>query len=286
MPGPELPVVAATNASADLRRAWVAGVRRVVRVAFDAALVVALAFTVFVAYGIIGNRWYHVVGIEGGSMEPTITRGDLIVVTPLESAVEPGMILTMGVDGRVVTHRVIAVMSDGSLVTRGDANELNDDWRGKPITVFGQYKFTIPALGRFLPISNASGASFNDQETATQRIVVGDVSQEQPAPAPAGAPFPIGPPAPTPGESSPSPSPSPTPPPAGSSAPPPADPAPPPPAESAQPPPAESAPPPPADPASPTPAESEPPAPPEAVPETLPPELEPLPPELEPPPTP
>jgi signal peptidase I len=157
--------------------------RRAFGFALDATLLIALAFTVFIAYGLVGNRWYHILAIEGGSMEPTITRGDLIVVTPLESEIRPGMILTMGVNGRIVTHRVIAVLPDGSLVTRGDANGLDDDWQGKPITVFGQYAFTIPALGRFLPISNGSAASFTDQETAAQRIEVGHWTISGPDPA-------------------------------------------------------------------------------------------------------
>ena len=106
-------------------------------------------------------------------MEPAISRGDLIVVTPPPATIEPGMILTMGVDGRIVTHRVVSVKADGSLVTRGDANDLDDDWHGKPVTVYGQYLFTIPALGRVLPVNNATGASFNDLVQASQRITVG-----------------------------------------------------------------------------------------------------------------
>jgi signal peptidase len=143
-----------------------------VLVPLDVALVAALLLVVFVGYGMLGNRWYHVIAIEGGSMEPTIARGDLIVVTPAPAAVQPGMILTLQVGRRVVTHRVVAVRPDGSFVTRGDANNTNDDWGSQPVRVYGQYAFRIPALGQFLPVSNASGASFADGTGASQKITV------------------------------------------------------------------------------------------------------------------
>jgi len=146
--------------------------RLVVRTLGDLVLIIALGFALFLAYGLVGNRWYHVVAVEGGSMEPTITRGDLIVVTPAPRQIEPGMILVMSVDGRVVTHRVIDIRADGSLVTKGDANAVVDDWKG-PITVYGQYQFAIPQVGRFLPISNGTGASFAVAFTARQQLTVG-----------------------------------------------------------------------------------------------------------------
>ncbi len=175
-------------------------VRRLAGFAFDALLVAALALTVFIGYGMIGNRWYHVVAIEGGSMEPTITRGDLIVVTPAPSKIEPGMILTMGVGGRMVTHRVIEVKPDGSLVTKGDANNVVDDWAGRPITVYGEYLFTIPMIGRYLPISNAvhSGATFREGISSEMTLTVASLPTPSPTPEPQATPDPTPPPTPEP----------------------------------------------------------------------------------------
>lgn len=147
--------------------------RRVIGVAINVALITALAFVVFLAYGLIGNRWYHIIAIEGGSMEPTITRGDLIIVTPPPSKVEPGMILVMTVGDTVITHRVVAVNADGTFETRGDANNANDAWGDRPVVVQAQYVATIPWLGHILPVRNASGASFAARTDGTQRIQVG-----------------------------------------------------------------------------------------------------------------
>lgn len=164
-------------------------IRRVIRIAVDLSLVTLVVAVGFIAYGMIGNRWYSVVAVQGGSMEPTISRGDLIVVVPPPATIEPGMILTMRVDGRVITHRVVEVNSDGSLVTRGDANNANDRWRGR-VTVLGQYQFTIPAIGRFLPVRNASEASFAFEATVRQSVRIGTWASPTPTPTPTVTPSP------------------------------------------------------------------------------------------------
>ncbi len=152
-------------------------IRKSSGLAVDAVFVAALALAVFIAYGSVGNRWYHVVAIMGGSMEPTITRGDLIVVTPPPSKIEVGMIVTMTADGRVVTHRVVEVRPDGRLVTKGDANDAVDHWNGT-VTVDGVYAFTIPLIGRYIPIVNGSEASFVHRSAASQQIAIGPFADE------------------------------------------------------------------------------------------------------------
>ncbi len=140
--------------------------RRVAGVALDTALIAAVVLAVFVAYGLVNNRWYHVLVVEGGSMYPTITAGDLIVITPPPAQIEPGMILTMEVDNSVVTHRVEKVNPDGTFVTKGDANSVGDDFSGNTVGVVGQYLFRIPLIGNLLPtgdaaVAHASGAWFS-----------------------------------------------------------------------------------------------------------------------------
>ena len=148
-------------------------VQRLLRAMIDAALVAVLAAILFIGAGLVGNPWYRLVTIEGGSMAPTILRGDLIVVAPAPSKVEPGMILVMTAGGQVVTHRVVAVNADGTFVTRGDANSVNDAWGGQQVKVDGEYVATIPWLGHILPVGNASEASFGDAVGAGMHITVG-----------------------------------------------------------------------------------------------------------------
>jgi signal peptidase I len=126
---------------------------RVAQVVMRGVTTVVAAFLVFVAYGTyIDNRWYKIVEIRGVSMEPTIQNGDAIVLTRPPERVEVGMILTLEVEGRVVTHRVVAVHDDGTFVTKGDANTRADDFSGLDVRVVGEYQGRIPHLGAFLSL--------------------------------------------------------------------------------------------------------------------------------------
>jgi len=101
----------------------------------------------FVAYGLLDNRWYRVLAVEGGSMEPTISWGDAVVITRPPAELKPGMIITMEVGRQLVTHRVIGV---NPLRTKGDANSGVDQWRPGTVRVVGQVRFWIPRLGSLL----------------------------------------------------------------------------------------------------------------------------------------
>lgn len=131
--------------------------RRWLRHVVTATLVVTITALAFVAYGLIDNRWYQIVAIEGGSMAPTFEAGDAIVVTPAPQNLEVGMIVVLQVDGDLVTHRVVEV-TDGGFRTRGDANEAADDFSEQEVAVVGLYRFRIPGLGRLLGIAAGSGA--------------------------------------------------------------------------------------------------------------------------------
>ena len=146
--------VAASTAPAD------SGGRRLRRAAEAVATIVLVSATLiaaFIAYGLIDNKWYHVVAVTGGSMSPTIAAGDLIVITRPPEKVEVGMVLTMEVDGAVVTHRVVAVAPDGTFTTKGDANTARDDFTANTVRVVGEYRFHIPWLGNLLTSKEAQG---------------------------------------------------------------------------------------------------------------------------------
>jgi len=88
--------------------------------------------------------------VEGASMEPGLSRGDLVLV---RGGREPGVgeaVLyrdpTLGVR---VFHRVIAI-ENGRLVLQGDANDFVDDTRPLPSEVVGSYWFSIPRAGSAL----------------------------------------------------------------------------------------------------------------------------------------
>ena len=94
-------------------------IRRLLWAVVDATLIGALFFVLFLGFGLVGNRWYHIIGIQSGSMAPTFAPGDLVVVLPPPAEVETGMVLVMDVGNELVTHRVVSVNADGTFATRG-----------------------------------------------------------------------------------------------------------------------------------------------------------------------
>lgn len=98
---------------------------------------------------------YEVLVVQSGSMEPVYHVGSLIYVKSVEpEELEVGDVITFelgnGVRG---THRIIEVLNNNgelSFITKGDANEMEDN---KPVVedaIVGQVKFTIPKLGFFI----------------------------------------------------------------------------------------------------------------------------------------
>lgn len=99
---------------------------------------------------------YRVYTVLSGSMEPTIPVGSEIVLREADaSTIEKGDIITFnrpGQAGQLVTHRVVAVVTDPTsgqraFLTKGDANAVSDNWR-IPATGRGlEYVFHVALLG-------------------------------------------------------------------------------------------------------------------------------------------
>ena len=98
---------------------------------------------------------YSVFTVATGSMEPTISQNDIVIVKKTND-IKVNDIVTYEKEGNYITHRVIS-MSDDTLVTKGDANNTNDvsvprsSLVGKVINVFEkggvwQKIFTTPSV--------------------------------------------------------------------------------------------------------------------------------------------
>lgn len=116
-----------------------------------------IAAAAVLAYGLIDNRWYKVLAVDGASMAPTIHAGDAILISRPPDVLSPGMILTLQVEDRLVTHRLVQVEPDGTLVTKGDANQAADDWSGLSVHVVGRYRIQVPLVGRLLGLLRGTG---------------------------------------------------------------------------------------------------------------------------------
>ncbi len=90
-------------------------------------------------------RTYSFYAVQTGSMSPTIPTRSLVVVDRGEPVL--GEVITYWHDGALVTHRFVAVTTNGSLVTRGDANDTADAWPVHPEDVVGTVVAHAPEVG-------------------------------------------------------------------------------------------------------------------------------------------
>jgi signal peptidase len=90
---------------------------------------------------------FDVLIVRGGSMEPTIHLGSVVVVDRDDRTLAVGTMAAFR-DGNeaIVTHRVIAI-DDGGYKTKGDANATADLGRRTQDQVYGTVAITIPFLG-------------------------------------------------------------------------------------------------------------------------------------------
>ncbi len=86
-----------------------------------------------------------------GSMEPGISAGDVVLVSPspdLDTTV--GRVISFedpGRPGHILTHRVVAINEDGTLTTKGDANPTVDSVPVPPDAVTGLGRLLVMFVG-------------------------------------------------------------------------------------------------------------------------------------------
>ncbi len=125
-------------------------VRRAVSLIGIALLLVLIGFSAFTNLAPLTGRQVFV--IIGGSMEPAIPLGALVVTIPTDaSVIAVGDVVTLRADnGAIVTHRVIRISdgSDGrSFETRGDANDSPDAGLVPSRVVVGVVSHYVPYAG-------------------------------------------------------------------------------------------------------------------------------------------
>lgn len=144
---------------------------------FQLALILLLALVCVVAFGakipVLANSGFSFYAVVSGSMEPTIPVGSVIKVGKYKlDELQVGDIITYQVIDdstnkvNVVTHRIAQldklednqVIGEGDeqiektvvnykIVTKGDANNAEDNYEVKPGNIIGKYEMYIPYLG-------------------------------------------------------------------------------------------------------------------------------------------
>ncbi len=88
---------------------------------------------------------YGVYVVHSGSMRPTMPIASAVFVRYDQPKInEP---ITFYQHNEVITHRWVGVNADGTLITKGDANETVDPWRLNKADVIGGVTAIVPQLG-------------------------------------------------------------------------------------------------------------------------------------------
>jgi len=105
---------------------------------------------------LVALGWTHgVLYVEGGSMEPVLHAGDLIVYRRTGAVLAEGDLVVFEHRGSLVVHRVAGVLRDGALRTRGDANDAVDAEPVSASAVRGEVVLTVPAGGMMASLADA-----------------------------------------------------------------------------------------------------------------------------------
>lgn len=108
---------------------------------------------------------YAILEVVSGSMEPTIKVGDMIVInTNYKDYKKDDIVTFLDVNDAFVTHRIVKI-NDNEIVTKGDANDSNDD-ATKTSRIVGKYVYRLSGLGAIL-------ASFKSPVTLTIILIMG-----------------------------------------------------------------------------------------------------------------
>lgn len=117
------------------------------------ALVLPTLLTVIMVYFTSGYFSYYAVAIASGSMEPKISKGDVVIIKKIESdydSLENGQIIAYRYNGVIVVHRIINIVNEEGkyyFYTQGDANANPDNYAITEDMVLGTINFWIPFVG-------------------------------------------------------------------------------------------------------------------------------------------
>ncbi len=115
-----------------------------------------LGFNIYSANAnkLLGNKLpmpfgYGAAVVLSGSMEPALSKGDLIIIKETET-LETDQIVVFQDNQSLVVHRIIEI-GDEKIITKGDANNVADDPIDKSL-IKGEVVFAVPYIGSVIEL--------------------------------------------------------------------------------------------------------------------------------------
>lgn len=116
-------------------------------------LILPIALIIPVVYFVSGYFHYHAIVVASGSMETSISKGDVVVIEKIDgdvSKLKLNQVIAYRYNKIIVVHRLIKKINvDGELIfyTKGDANEQMDNYKITKDMVIGVVNVKIPYIG-------------------------------------------------------------------------------------------------------------------------------------------
>lgn len=107
-------------------------------------------FSCVLIYVVSGYFRYYAIAIASGSMEPKISKGDVVIVDKNYNEINVGDVLAYKNDGKVIVHRIYRVVKNNDeyfVYTKGDANNDYDKYKVTEDMFVGIVKIKIPLIG-------------------------------------------------------------------------------------------------------------------------------------------
>ena len=102
-------------------------------------------------FNIFGFKIYIVVS---GSMEPELNIGDVVIVKKTEkNNIMKDDIISYNENGSIITHRIVEIKKAGNdtlYVTKGDSNNVNDNYEVNYENIEGKLLVRIPKIGNII----------------------------------------------------------------------------------------------------------------------------------------
>ena len=112
-----------------------------------------LPLTIFICvliYVVSGYFRYYAVAVASGSMEPEISKGDIVIVDKNYNEINVGDVLAYKHDQKVIIHRIYRIIKTDDeyfIYTKGDANNDYDKYKITEDLFIGIVKIKIPLIG-------------------------------------------------------------------------------------------------------------------------------------------
>ena len=116
-------------------------------------LLLFIPLTTFICvliYVVSGYFRYYAIAVASGSMEPKISKGDVVIIDKNYNEIKTGDVLAYKHDGKVIIHRIYRIVDNNNeyyIYTKGDANNDYDKYKITEDMFLGIVKLKIPFVG-------------------------------------------------------------------------------------------------------------------------------------------